>query len=91
MLKMEGVWIFHGAGGRFASGAFTDRTIAELWIVKHQLEGILTWYPLDKGVFEWAIENAHFLPQNAQQESGEFIQRFTSASQPHSHFEGAAD
>jgi hypothetical protein len=88
---MDGVWIFHGAGGRFASGAFRERTIAEAWISEHQLEGVLTWYPLDMGVFEWAIKEGYFTPKNMQHESSEFIQRFTSASQPHVHFEADLD
>lgn len=47
---MEGVWVFNG-GGDFPAGVFTTRELAEAWIAKHRLVGVLTKYPLDIGVY----------------------------------------
>lgn len=58
---MSEVWLFYGAGARFASGAFSDQKEAMEWIEKHKLTGLLTKYPLDVGVYEWAIKNEFFL------------------------------
>ncbi|MEI8644366.1 hypothetical protein P4S60_01635 [Pseudoalteromonas sp. Hal040] len=39
---MSSVWIFHGDGATFSSGAFSDYSQAESWIKKHSLSGLLT-------------------------------------------------
>lgn len=85
--KEDFVWIFAGAGGRFASGAFTAVEIAEAWIAKHSLTGVLTRYPLDQGAYDWAISSLLFEAKKEHESSPQFIQRFTSASQEHYHFE----
>lgn len=82
-----GVWVFHGAGGHFASGVFTARTKAEAWIRQHGLTGVLTCYPVDHGVYDWAIEERLFFPTNPEQTYAGFIQRFTSGSQEHHHYD----
>lgn len=84
---MEGVWIFHGANGRFASGVFTEPAKAEEWIHKNQLTGILTFYPLNTGVYEWAVENRFFSPKKEEHYTPEFIGKFSAASQDHFHYE----
>lgn len=81
------VWIFHGAGGKFASGAFSSREKAEDWIEKHMLTGVLTQYPLDIGVYDWALKMNFFAPKKEEQKQAEFIQRFTSGSQSHYHYD----
>lgn len=85
-LEMD-IWVFHGTGAQFASGVFTSREGAAAWIASHRLTGVLTRYPLDQGVYEWAIENGVFTPNRPDQSSSAFIGRFTSASQEHYHFE----
>ena len=54
---MDSIWIFDGVGSQFPNGVFTTRELAEAWIIKHRLTGTLTQYPIDVGVYEWAIEN----------------------------------
>lgn len=89
---IEGVWIFSGAGGRFASGVFTSKEAGVKWIAEHQLSGVLTWYPLNQGVYQWAIENGAFEPRKEHEHTANFIQNFSCASQDHYHFEdGVAD
>ncbi|MFK7979510.1 MAG: hypothetical protein AB8G86_05985 [Saprospiraceae bacterium] len=84
---MNSVWVFHGAGSRFTSGVFTDKTIAEEWITKNMLTGILTKYPINIGTYDWAISESFFEPKKEKHKSAEFIQKFTSASQEHYHYE----
>jgi hypothetical protein len=83
----SGVWVFHGMGGRFTSGVFTTREKAEAWINQHTLTGVLTRYPLDQGVYDWAIENHSFRPTKSEHTEAAFIQRFSSASQEHFHYD----
>ena len=49
MTPDRAIWIFHAAGARFAGGAFTSKAIAEEWILRHRLTGVLTAYPFDEG------------------------------------------
>jgi len=58
-----------------------------MWINSNKLSGTLTEYPVDIGVFEWAVGNQYFSPSNTAQTSPEFVQKFSSASQQHYHFE----
>jgi len=84
---IESIWVFHGGGSSFTSGVFTTRAKAEEFISKHNLEGILTKYPLDVIIYDWAIENGFFKVKKPHQTSPEFIQRFTTACQEHYHYE----
>ncbi len=81
------IWLFHSDTGRFSTGAFSSLEGAEHWIRQHQLTGVLTRYPLDAGVYEWAITNGLFEPAKELEHSSDFIGRFTSASQEHYHYE----
>ena len=83
----QSVWVFNGARANFPSGVFTSRENAEAWIRDHNLEGTLTLYPLDQSAYDHAIVNGWFNPTTPQQKLPEFIQRFTSASQEHYHYE----
>jgi hypothetical protein len=81
-----GVWVFNGYPAQFPAGVFTTVEKAEEWIAEHKLSGVLTWYPLDIGAYEWAIENKVFLPRKDYQKTPEFIQRF-SCGYRHEHYE----
>src|SRR5262245_27529892 len=80
-------WRFNGNLNPFPSAAFTEPRLAEAWIRKYQLEGTLTAYPLNIGVYDWAIENAYFTPKKEEHSSPDFIANFSSATQEHYHFE----
>ena len=84
---MSIVWVFTGPKAHFPSGVFTQRETAEQWIRQHGLSGTLTAYPLDVGTFDWAVSAGHFTPKRDDQQRAEFIQRFSSASQEHYHYE----
>jgi len=81
------MWVFHGEGGRFSSGVFTDLALGEEWIKNNKLTGILSKYPINIGVYDWAVENGLFEVKKDSETSSQFIQKFTSASQEHYHFE----
>ncbi|MDN2694766.1 hypothetical protein O0882_00390 [Janthinobacterium sp. SUN073] len=84
---MNEVWIFSGSGGKFASGVFSDKDQAILWIESKKLTGVLTKYPVNFGMYDWAIKNDFFTPMKEHEFTPEFEQRFTCASQEHYHFE----
>ena len=84
------VWLFSGTGGRFSSGVFTTKDKAMDWIKVRKLSGTLTKYPVDCGVYEWAINNKLFEPSKESEFSPAFIQKFSCASQEHYHFEDGA-
>lgn len=81
------IWVFNGAKSSFPSGVFTNIEKAEEWIRKYRLTGVLTFYPVDCGVYDWAIDNHFFEAKTENEGSSAFIQRFTSASQQHFHYE----
>jgi hypothetical protein len=85
------VWVFNGATPGFAGGVFRDKDTALEWIAKYQLTGVLTRYPIDVGVYDWAVENGFFTPKKEKHRSPQFIGSFTTAGQEHYHFENGID
>jgi hypothetical protein len=81
------VWVFMGEGATHPSAVFSSMEQAEAWIKKHSLGGILTAYPIDAPIYELAVARGWFKPKNDEQRSSRFIQRFSSASQAHAHYE----
>lgn len=90
-MQLAQVWVFNGTRNHFPSAVFTTRELAEAWIKQHQLEGTLTAYPLDVGVYDWAISNGSFTPQREDHQTAQFIANFSSAAQEHYHFESDPD
>jgi len=86
---MTTIWCFNG-GSQFPGGVFDDLELARHWIERHKLSGVLTGYPLNAGVFDWAVEQGYLsaaVKLKAERIGPDFVARFTSASQPHFHFE----
>ncbi|MEY8200972.1 MAG: hypothetical protein RPS47_17165 [Colwellia sp.] len=81
------VYIFHADNARFSGGVFTTLESADKWICENNLFGVLTVYPLDTGVYEWAIKNGKFTPTKDEHKEPSFIGGFTSAYQEHYHYE----
>jgi hypothetical protein len=81
------VWVFNGSNSNFPGGVFSKREIAEEWIAKHKLSGVLTKYPVDEGIYDWSLANGTFKIKKEEQTNAEFIQRFSSAAQEHDHYE----
>jgi hypothetical protein len=84
---MLSVWIFVAQGSNLPSGAFETQSLAEQWIERHSLSGLLTEYPLNVGVYDWAIGKALFDPKYPSQRDPKFIGRFSSAYLNHFHYE----
>lgn len=91
MSDVPTVWVFNGARSNFPSAVFTARELAHHWISAHKLTGTLTRYPLDQNVYEWAIERGYFEPKRDDQQSAEFIGRFSAANQEHYHYENGSN
>ena len=81
------LWVFNGAFARFPCAVYTTRCNAEGDIKRFGMTGVLTKYPIDMTVFEWAINKDKFIPSEEQRTSPEFVQRFSSASLEHYHYE----
>ncbi len=87
MGQVDQVWVFCGSNSLFPSGVFIELGAADRWIKEHSLTGTLTAYPLNTGVYEWAINKGYFLPSKSHQKTPLFKQNFTSASMEHYHYE----
>ncbi len=81
------VWAFSGNRNHFPSAVFTEPSKVEEWIKQHGLEGTLTAYPLDIGVYEWAVRRGIFKSTRAEHSSGEFIANCSSAAQEQYQYE----
>ena len=81
------VWVFNGARNKFPSAVFADLSKAQDWIRRNKLTGTLTAYPIDQGIYEWAINKGYFRPRGEDQKTASFIGNFSSASQEHYHYE----
>jgi hypothetical protein len=81
------VWVFVSSDRGLPSGVFSDRGLAEAWIRKYALSGVLTEYPVDIGIYDWVIANGFWKPTMSSHETPRFIGRFTSAHLSHQHFE----
>ncbi len=84
--KLSNIWLFHGNGGHSASAVFSSKDEAEDWIESYSLSGVLTKYPINIGVYDWAIREGYFSPKKEHQFKPEFIQKFTGG-QEHYHYE----
>lgn len=86
------IWIFMGEGARFPSSAFVELKDADAWISEHQLTGMLSAFPINQGLFEWAIENdaLNMKPETLETKKNDpdFIATCTTASLEHYHYEG---
>lgn len=81
------VWVFNGERVSFACAVFSSLELAEHWITAQKVSGILTEYPLDTSVYDWALNLGYFKIKREDQTTAKFIQRFSSASQTHYHYE----
>lgn len=87
MSQADPIWIFNSSRGKFPSGAFSTIELAERWIRKHRLSGVLTEYPVDIGVFDWAVDSGLFKLKEGKEHDADFVGSFTTAAMNHVHFE----
>ena len=91
IISLKVVWVFNGVVGKHSGGVFSDVNKAENWIRANELTGMLTAYPLDQGVFDWAKDNdlLTMKKEKIEEKSKQpnFIGSFSTASQEHYHYE----
>ncbi len=83
-------WVFKGGEIGRTSAVFTSKSIAEEWISKHRLSGSLWAYPLNMGVYDWAINLGDLKPKNEFERSPEFIAGCVRACQRYYIYEDGA-
>jgi hypothetical protein len=83
----DAVWVFHGEGAQFACAVFRTKDAAVGWIGSQGVSGVLTAYPVDVSAYEWAVQQGFFKANTEEKRTPKFIERFTSASQEHFHFQ----
>ena len=88
---LDSVWVFNGTGARLPSAVFSSKEVASRWIEQHGLSGLLTSYPLDESMYDWAVRTGNFTPKRETHASAAFIQSFTSAARDHVHFENGKE
>ncbi|RZJ50569.1 MAG: hypothetical protein EOO19_02895 [Chryseobacterium sp.] len=86
-MKENEILVFVGEEANLPSGIFTTLEKAKEYIEKYSLSGTLTQFPLDIGIYDWAIQEDFFSVKNEYQKESKFIQRFSCASMEHFHFE----
>jgi hypothetical protein len=84
---MDFIWVYHNQGSRFSGGVFMTKENAEVYIKKYNLTGILSRYPINILVYEWAIKEGFFEIKKEEHETPLFIGGFTSGSMEHYHYE----
>ena len=87
--KENSIWVFNGARSQFSAGVFDDLNKAEKWIKENKLTGMLTKYPINKGVFDWANEKGYIKSEMFTTKKNDpiFVGGFTTASMEHYHYE----
>jgi hypothetical protein len=87
-MKVEdGVWVFNGPRGHLPAAVFKELEIAERWIEENKLSGLLTLYPLDTSLYDFALAKGWFEPKHSYQSEAQFKATFTCALLPHHHYE----
>lgn len=71
----------------FPSGVFSTKDGAEQWIRRNALTGTLTQYPLDVGMYEFAIREGRFSPSKPDHTTSDFIGKFCGGGLDHFHYE----
>jgi hypothetical protein len=79
----DAAWVFHGANAQFTSALFTSRCKAEEWVEENEMSGMLTTYPLNISIYDWAVQAGIWQPSKSHHHNLEFKQRFTSAALEH--------
>ncbi len=78
MAEIQEAWVFKSEGTHGVGAIFLDLTKAEDWISKHSLSGILLCYPVDEGVFDWALREGRIKKKFAASASKHIIGAFCS-------------
>jgi hypothetical protein len=91
MTDQHGVWVFNGEPARFSSGVFSTLEKGRAWVEANKLTGILTWYPLDIGAYDWAASQGWLAYRPEHNQSPAYVGSFSNAGQSHFHFRHGKD
>jgi hypothetical protein len=80
--EQNAVRVFTGEEGRLPSAVFSTLEHAMQWIETNRCSGLLTSYPLDLPLYDWAMENGYLKSELPSPR----IESFTSAYREHYHF-----
>lgn len=90
MTNQGTVWAFKGTRRYpgFPSGVFSKLDLAERWIEKYVLTGVLTEYPVDIGAYDWALENnlLDLDDEDPNASLSSIVGNFSTAYQRHYHY-----
>lgn len=86
------VWVFRGPrlSPGFPGAVFSELARAEAWIARVSASGTLLRYPVDVGVYEWAVATGRYAPRDGADELPEFVESFSSARQEQRHYHRGA-
>ena len=73
-MEQTSVWVFQGDGQNVVSGCFATQKAAEAWIAQKRLSGVLTAYPLNQPIYDWAMEQGYWQPTQTHHSQARFIQ-----------------
>lgn len=77
------IWIFVGDGSKIPTGVFSSREKAIEWIQQNELAGYLGEFPVDVGVYDWAMTLDYYKKRPHLKFDR---QDFTTALLDHEHF-----
>ena len=80
------IYVFIGNQGKLPGGVFSTRPLAEEWIQINKLSGRLTEYPIDLGVYDWAVGTGRVRKLQASYCTPDIVGGFSSHLD-HWHFE----
>jgi hypothetical protein len=84
------VWLFNGPINLLSGGIFEELEDAEKWVDDNSLTGMLTEYPVNIGVFDWAMQKGLIAMTEEElierRKEPNFIGSFTIASMYHYHY-----
>ncbi|RYU93032.1 DUF7710 domain-containing protein [Emticicia agri] len=87
----EYVFVFVGEESKLPSAIYLDIDNIKDWIISNSLSGSLHKLPINISVYDWSIMQGYFEPKKDYQKESRFIQRFTSASVEHWHYENGIE
>ena len=88
---IEYVFVFVGEESTLPSAIFLDLNSINRWIASNLLSGSVHKLPINISLYDWTIMKGYFEPKKGYQKEARFIQRFTSASVEHWHYENGVE
>ena len=85
-MKNNYIWLIQSSENLNVIGCFMRKHEAETYIFENNLKCMLTKYPINMSVYDWAIQNNFWQPKNDLQKNSKFRAKFNSAYLEHDHY-----